>query len=410
MIISRAAVGLPKLRYDSPLIKQVTPAEFRTAYSTAKDGNPAKLYAIMDWFLSMDGHLSGVLQSRISAITSAEYSITPQNDTEAENNAVSITYQMLTKLRFDRLVKELLKCHYYGARAIELIWGILNLNGRTVTAPLTFRKLPHDFIYTKKINKSDPWKTVHVGAEPLISYPPGKVLYMQDGEAPAYSDTDFTTFGHGLSAIRFSIIKYFNFEDWAAFNEIFGMPLRLGIIKQGATDKDIETLENAVQNLGSDAAAVVKETTEISFPETQKTGSINAYETLTSFCNREISTALTSESLTSSDGKVGTYGAMQTANGIRIDVAEADASDIDYLIQDQLINVFWALNFNLPQPQFKTNLALQTDLLNKARVDRELFEMGLDFSVAELRRKYDVAPPEDEADRLVKPSTGILGL
>ena len=63
------------------------------------------------------------------------------------------------------------------------------------------------------------------------------------------------------------LLKNFALKDWAAFNEVFGMPLRLGKYDNTASPADREALVQAIRNLGSDAAGVISKSTEIEFVE-----------------------------------------------------------------------------------------------------------------------------------------------
>jgi len=399
----------PKTR-DNTKYKTVTPEKFRQAFSAAQGGRPAALYKIMDWFLSMDGHLAGALQSRISANTSGDSSLIIQDKTAKNENALEILKAALDGIKLRKLKTALLKANYYGARAVELIWAETRMNGKAIIAPVGFKNLPHDFIYADKIRKTDDYKSVFVGAEPLENYDRGHVLLFTAGDADDYSDPDFTTFGRGVSAMRYSIVKYFDVEDWAAFNEVFGMPMRLGILKTGAGEEALKRLEEAVHNLGNDASAVIDETTEIQFPEVNKYSSKAAYEALSEFCNREISKAITSEALTGGEGKTGTYGAMQTANGIRLDVAQSDAAELDDLIQENIINVFYEINFpGLEVPKMKTAIKAAPNLFQQSNIDKNLFEMGLPLSVSALRKRYDAPAPVDDEDRLEKTQNSLFG-
>ena len=400
----------PKTR-DKTTYKTITPEKFRQAFEAAQNGRPAALYKIIDWFVSMDGHLSGAMQSRISAqISSAETNFVMGKPSKTEDAALENLKEALNKTGIRDLRKELLKCKLYGARAVEMVWDTVVLNGKSLVAPVGFRRLPHDFIYAKKQNRTDAYNTLFVGNDPLDVYDAGHVVFALDGAKEEFTDWDFTGFGKGISAMRYSIIKFFDVDDWAAFNEVFGMPLRLGILKPGHDDNAVKRLEDAVHNLGSDASAVIDDTTEIKFPEAQKYGSTNAYETLSEFCNREISKAITSESLTGSSGKTGTYGAMKTANGIRLDVAQGDALDVDAILQKNIIDVFYALNYGaLDVPRIQTHIKPAVDLNKQAQVDKALFEMGLELSVSGLRKRYDAPAPIDDADILKKTGNGLFG-
>ena len=59
--------------------------------------------------------------------------------------------------------------------------------------------------------------------------------------------------------------KSYTVKDWVAFVETYGLPLRLGRYGPSATAEDVETLFQAVANIGTDAAAVLPESMKIDF-------------------------------------------------------------------------------------------------------------------------------------------------
>ncbi len=107
------------------------------------------------------------------------------------------------------------------------------------------------------------------------------------------------------------LLKNFALKDWAAFNEVFGMPLRLGKYDTTASPADREALVQAVRNLGSDAAGVISKATEIEFVEAaSRSGGANPYQLMADFCNREMSKAVLGQTLTTdTTGATGTYAA-----------------------------------------------------------------------------------------------------
>ena len=76
------------------------------------------------------------------------------------------------------------------------------------------------------------------------------------------------------------LLKNYALKDWAAFNEVFGMPLRLGKYDTTASPADREALVQAIRNLGSDAAGVISKATEIEFVEAaSRSGGRQPYQT-----------------------------------------------------------------------------------------------------------------------------------
>jgi hypothetical protein len=80
-------------------------------------------------------------------------------------------------------------------------------------------------------------------------------------------------------------------------------------------------VKKAVMEMGNDSRAVVGENDDITFPESNKSGSVDVYDRSAERWNKAISKIIKSESLTNNMGSAGSYAAMYTTNGIRKDVA-----------------------------------------------------------------------------------------
>ena len=61
------------------------------------------------------------------------------------------------------------------------------------------------------------------------------------------------------------LLKITAVSDWAAFCEVFGLPLRVGRYPPNSTKEDIRALLRALANLGSDGAAAIPEGMSIEF-------------------------------------------------------------------------------------------------------------------------------------------------
>jgi phage gp29-like protein len=398
------AITIPRKK-SSPYFSVVSPDEFRSAFNAAAHGRPEKLYGIMDFFLKVDGHLAGVLQSRIAAVLNSGGNIVTD-----DKKKKAIIRKMFENFGLHDMMKELLEAPYFGLRAIDIIWGDMQIDKKNYFAPIEWNIVPHQYIESKKINHNDTHTTLHIFDRPVQDYQTGKLLISIHGHISRYDDIDFTTLGKGLGALRYSIYKFYDVEDWAAFNEVYAMPLRLGKYSQNAGKEEIATLTSAVKEMGTDASAIISEETDITFPEVNRANSTDSYERFERACDQSISTALLSESRTTNDGKNGTYGSMKTANGIRVDVAAGDAKKATKLINTQLMTPFLRHNFSgntEASISFPVKPHISPEQL--AAIYSNIYNMGLDMSKKDLYEKFDLAMPEDEEDTL-SGGTGLLGL
>ncbi len=401
----------PSILAGGRVFEQVTPSEFKKAFKAAKNGAPADLYEILEWFLKLDGHTEGMLGQRISAITGSDYSLTADDSSSQADEQMKTLRDMFDRMNFIDFTEELLKGDYYGIRAIELEWGSGSFNGRELVYPVAFKVLPHSYIYAKKQRKDSEFNELYIGNDPATKFSQNHVVIWKSGTWPAYQDIDFTVLGKGLKTARWNIFKYFSVEDWAEFNEVFGMPMILGIAKPGA---DVDRLETAVSEMASASRGVIDDMSDMKLLETggNSTTGVNTFEAFKKVADAEISEALVGHALNGADGQTGTYGAMQTANGTKYDVAIAVALRLDRVIQTAIIDEIYRRNWpSSVTPVFKTNIKKVDNLKDLVYVDKTLSDMGLELSKKALRAKYGAQEPDpkDEQDILAKTATTLFG-
>lgn len=205
------------------------------------------------------------------------------------------------------------------------------------------------------------------------------------------------------------LFKHYAIKDWLTFSELFGMPLRLGKYKSGATEDERRALEQAVRSLGSDAAGVISDQTLIEFIETSSTTSTDLWKQLASFCNAEMSKAILGGTLTTEvDGK-GSYAAANTHNDVRIDLLDADGRAIASTVRNQLIKPLVGFNFGWDTllPKYSSKYAAREDLEKKANwVEKVISKVAV--PVSWLRREFNIPEQDGDEEMVGGPSSQTI--
>jgi len=195
------------------------------------------------------------------------------------------------------------------------------------------------------------------------------------------------------------LFKNYALKDWVVFCEVYGMPLRLGKYKPGASEDDKDALLTAIRSLGSDAAGIISEATSIEFVEThQGAAKGELYEALAAFCNRENSKALLGQTLTAEVGDVGSYAAGKVHNEVRMDLARADTRAAAATVRDQLIRPMVGFNFgwDAPIPAYAPVWEEEEDLKAKSDWVEKLLDRGVRMPLSFIYREFGI--PEREGD------------
>jgi len=209
-------------------------------------------------------------------------------------------------------------------------------------------------------------------------------------------------------------ISHFAMEDWAGYSEVFGQPLRLGIFKSGAEPEDIETLNDALVNLGSDAAGVISEDMSIEFPEPKSRESggktTTPMEGIIAHIERKMSIAVLGQNLTTeSQSGTGTL-AGGAHERVMKGITRADARQLNTTLRRDLFRplVGFRMGFDVPIPHIKWDLKDPIDQVARGKVFTVALEMGMPISQAQVRDELQLLEPTDESDLLEQqPSIGF---
>jgi phage gp29-like protein len=226
-----------------------------------------------------------------------------------------------------------------------------------------------------------------------------------------------------LAAVSY-MCSTFTLEDWLAFAEVFGMPLRLGRypdryeearhgddpIAKSAAEAAISTLKAAVYGLGSNAAAVMTDSMRIDFQAAGSgAGGADLFERLADRLDKQISKAVLGRS-DAADSTAGKLGGEQFASDVRRDILESDAEELSNTLNEQLVQPFIALNFG-PQaryPLIQLRVPDQEDLAGLVVMLKEMVPLGLEVEQSVIRDKWGLPDPDPKGKLLGKPAASEL--
>lgn len=379
---------------------EVTPDALAAAMKAARTGSPARLFAALDFFYRLDDVIPGAVTSLVEAVLQSEDLLAPVDDSPEALRQVEDLQLAFAELDLIELLREGLESRYFGFRAAAPIWATLNLqNGRQLQAPATYELLPRSWVYADKERRTDDHTTLFVGDQPYHEYPLGAVLLFADRKPTSFEDIDFTRYGCGLACARFAVYSYFNHQDWAGYNEVFGQPTIVGTLLQGWDDQDRRLLERAVYGVSNDARGILTDRAKLeAFSATG--GGAGVFDQADQVWRMARSRIVKSESLTDSAGENGTYGTAVTVNGIRLAVAAGMARRLARYIQRRLVDVICQMNYGRCLVRVQLTVREIQNLVQELAIDRGLQSMGVDQVLADVYGRYNRRPPQ-EGDELL---------
>lgn len=396
-------VQKPSSRFESyaEAFDVVRPHQIYRARRNARNGQPGKLWSILDHYKTLDTEVRGAMQSVRSPVTTEEVELELMEDSQEARRQREVVREVLTRIGIDSLVEDLLWGHYFGIRAHELEWDTVSVEGTTYQAPTEAHRIPMEWIHARDDDVTDDSSTLYVGRRPLRDYDPGSLITYQDEEISRYEQVDFTQIGCGTAAARFGVFTWYSYEDWAAYNEAWATPSVVGTLLQGWNEDDKELLKQAVNNLGNDLRAIKTDQGEIDLQWPDGGGDGGTYQDLLRASQKAIAVVIKSESLTDVDvDGGGSYAASRTTDGIRVGVADGLSNRIVQPINAQIVRPVTRRGWDRTLVKAKITIETPQDLLTQAKIDRELSSLGLPLSEQELYERYGRTPPEDEDDAI----------
>lgn len=197
------------------------------------------------------------------------------------------------------------------------------------------------------------------------------------------------------------LIQQFTLQDWAAFSEVYGMPLRVGKYNANASAADKRTLLKAVASIANDAAGIIPQGMDIEFHEVSGNNGSAVFGGLLEYVDKQISKLVVGQTMTSDDGS--SLGQAKIHNEVRLDILRADAKQLARTANRDLIKPFVDLNFG-PQEHYPAAQLLVPDPEDVTALTDAVAKMvpfGLRVKQSEIREKIGLSDPADGDELLV---------
>ncbi len=374
----------------------LTPQRLAGLLKEADNGELARQAELFDQIEERDGHIIGEISKRRNVILDADFTLEPASEDKRDVAVYEACKEMMDGIAdWPDVIVSLQDAVGKGFSSLEMHWdvseGQAQVNKFEFIEQKRFRFCDKTGLFShvpRLITDSSP-----LGAD-IPSY--RTILHRYGGKSghPARS-------GIYRICAWWYLFKNYSIKDWVVFCEVFGMPLRLGKYQPGASEEDKKALETAVTLMGHDAAGIISTATEIEFPTGNKTtASVDLYERLAGFGNKEMSKAILGGTLTADvDGK-GSYAAANTHNDVRHDLINADARALAATIRDQFIRPWVGFNYGWDTPVPKYTGQYQAEDLKTYADLLEKFADRLDIPASHVRDTFRIPAPEKGEESL----------
>ena len=393
----RVAAGDVNDRFSGYPSSGLTPRRLARIFRSADEGDVHDQMELFEEMEEKDPHLFSQMQTRKLAVTGLDWEVQPFGDSELDKKVADFVDAQLKGIdNLDDIFIDLLDAIGKGISIMEIEWDV-DASGANVIKDI-------EYVHPKKLiwdSMTDEMKICTREYPGGVSLPENKFVVHRYKAKSGHASRG----GVFRTVAWMYLFKNYDIKDWVAFCEVFGMPLRLGKYNAAASESDKAQLMQAIYSLGTDAAGIVPDGTEINFIESNKTSSVEIYELLARYCDEQTSKAILGQTLTSDSGG-GSYAQSKTHNEVRHDLTEADAKALAVTIRRDIIRPLVEYNFGygVPVPFIGFDCEQAEDQKEVVDIYRTLAcDMGLAIPESHIYKKFNIPKPED-GEAVLKPA------
>jgi len=381
--------------------KRLTPASLAGILREAEQGDIARQCELFDK-LEEDPHIAATYAKRKRAAVTKGMRIEPAGDGSEARVAAELCDEVIKGIQgWREALYHLVDAVGRGFAACQIVWS--HNHDRIAVERLQWWK-QRDFV----LDSDEPDQVrvltdmARTQGEPLAPYQ--WIVHRYKARSGTLAEAPLL---RGLAWAY--LFKHSAWRDWVIFSEAYGMPRRLAYYPRGASDEEKRAAWAAARMLGRDAAAALPEGARLEFLKAETGTSQLPFLDLIDLSDRYISKLILGQTLTTEVGSTGGNRALgEVHRDVERDLMEADCEGLAETLRDQLCApiVWFNLGGTAPVPRVAFDLVEDEDLLDRAKRDHELYDMGVPLSLRQVRETYGLDAPAGVDDRLVKPPQG----
>ncbi len=383
--------------------EDLTPRRIAEYLKNADQGYIQYYADLMQQVETKDIAIFSGLRTRKLAIAGRKFSTLPGADDAEHKEHAEYVESVIRKIpNFQRHILDLADAVGKGVSVLEIMW-----NPDATIRDLEW-KHQRMFRYGKATDvASDPNELRLLTMDNMVDgYPvketwPNKfVVHISKARTGWNTDSDLMRI-----LVWHYIFSNFGLKDWAAFLEVYGIPLRLGKYDQLASDTDKAVLRRAVVSLGSDAAAIMSKLTEIDVIEPKNSSASSAvFKDYLELLDKRKTQAILGQMATSegTPGKLGQEDAQLLSFEV---INQFDCEDMSATIQEDLYRPIIDYKCG-PQdiyPIHKIHYETPEDLVAWTNMLKTYVQVGGKVAVKFANEKLGIPLPEEGEEVLTPP-------
>ena len=381
--------------WSEAITSGLTPAKLAQLLKAANEGDNREFLVLAEEMEERDGHYGSVLGQRKRAVSGIEPIVSPASKETADQDIADAVKLLVKKPIFADMVDDLLDGVAKGYSVVKIDWHY----GVDLWEPQGYlHRDPRHFQFDKETGSE--LRIRQDGNEDGLPIDPYTLLVHR----PKLKSGLTVRGGIARIAAWCFMLKTYTLQDWAAFLEVFGMPLRLGKYDDAASAEEKRVLLRAVRDLGQDAAAIIPKGMEIEFVEVAGGQGNAVFGAMTEYLDKQMSKAIIGQTMTTDEGS--SHSQSQTHDEVRGDIKRADARQMGSTINRDLIAPFVAFNWGpdaaVPEVSFPIedpeDIKVMSDAISK------VVPFGVRIAMSDVNRKMGFRVPDDDEEVLIAPT------
>jgi len=295
------------------------------------------LYDLYHDILTIDGHLSGIIQKRVDAVKNKSIKFVDKN-----KRKVDALDTLIWSNKFNRLVEVILESKFWGISGVEFIQG----------EKFDFEEIERKHIRPEMgiITKSQYDSTgIPIDTLPYVWTIGGK-----------------RDLGRLLQCSMYAIYKRAGFGDFAQYVEIFGQPVR--IIYYNAYDtKTQEELRKLLNESGGSLTMMIPEQAKFQMLDGKTSNGDGKLQTsLIQACNAEMSIAILGNTETTSSSSGSGYAQAKIQAGQQLEITKSDITFVQNILNEGwFLKILKSYGYPVEGGSFEFELEVDLDELQK---------------------------------------------
>lgn len=308
-----------------------------------------------------DGHAYAVLNKRRMAVVARDWVVEPASASRTDKKAADLVRAQLAALNFDKLTTDQLDATLKGYAVGEVMW---ERDGSLIVAKKVIPRDQRRFTFDVA---GLPRLLVRENLLTGIELPPRKFICHSFGG----KDENPHGLGLGSKLYWYCWFKRQVLSSWLIFIEKFASPTVIGEYPPGTPLAEQRRLLSIAGAIAQEAAVAIPQGLVLRLMEAGRTGGEGAYERFLRYCDEQISECVLGETLSTNQGTGGSQAATETHDGVRKELAKADADLLSPTLRESIVT--WIVELNMPDaapPTVYRDFSEPEDL--DARADRDV--------------------------------------